>query len=703
MSDSQPVNSDMPTTDLLNVMQQLAVQGAVRQLDYQFARFIASQQPDSNLSVPFIAGLASSELGKGHICVPMDRVDIAACLGLYGEQAQLLQEKLAGIDWKKELESSPVVGRNGEAKPLILDGAKLYLHRYWHYEVVLSQTLRDLMSPIVLEPAQATRLKTTLDHLFARSYQYLFSTIVHSEQSHQVMRQQWVCDHLDVVAPETLDWNAIDNVLVSAKKVTDLSSLDALVPQSACLNWQKVAAAVALTRRFAVISGGPGTGKTTTVAKLLAALVQQGSDLGGVPDIKLVAPTGKAAARLTESIGKAVDVLPIDPNIRDQIPTDSSTIHRLLGAIPGRAEFRHHKDNPLHLDILVVDEASMVDLSMMYKLVDAMPPNARLILLGDKDQLASVEAGAVLGDICDFSEQFMSPAQSQQIATLTGYDAVSRQHSTSAPPIVDCLCMLQKSYRFDARSGIGQLAKAINSGHPIRVEKVWEQGFGDIAHYDLDKDTYQQMLKMVTAGYAPYLQEANRKVSLDELPSAKAKQVLKLFSECRLLCAIREGDFGLVGLNHRIEQSLRKQNKLPTTDDVWYPGRPVMVTRNDHALGLYNGDIGICMLDESEEVPRLRVYFELPDGTVKGVLPSRVPEHETAYAMTIHKSQGSEFEHTIMVLPPSFSPILTRELIYTGITRAKKKLDLFGERNVMNRGVKVKTLRASGLAGRLDW
>ncbi len=701
MLKTQKVNADISTEDLLNVMLQLTNQGIVRQLDYQFAQFIASQQPSSNLSVPFIAGLVSSELGKGHICVPMDRVDIPACLGLYGEQSQILQGKLAGIDWKKELENSPVVGGRGESKPLILDGMNLYLHRYWHYEVVLSQALRDLMSPIVLEPNQATRLKTTLDHMFARSYQYLFSTTVHSKKNQQIERQQWVCDHLDVVAPEELDWNTIDHVLVNATKVTDLYVLDSLVPQSVCLNWQKVAAAVALTRRFAVISGGPGTGKTTTVAKLLAALVQQGSDLGDVPDIKLVAPTGKAAARLTESIGKAVEVLPIEPSIRDQIPTDSSTIHRLLGTIPGRAEFRHHKENPLHLDILVVDEASMVDLSMMYKLVDAMPPSARLILLGDKDQLASVEAGAVLGDICDFSDRAMSSEQSQKIATLTGYNAVISQYSAPSPPIVDCLCMLQKSYRFDARSGIGQLAKAINSGHPIRVEKVWEQGFDDIAHHDLDKDTYQLMLKMITAGYAPYLQEVSRSISLDESPNVKAKQALKLFSECRLLCAIREGDFGLTGLNHRIEQRLKNQNKLPTNDEVWYPGRPVMVTRNDHALGLYNGDIGVCMLDESGEVPRLRVYFELPDSTVKGVLPSRVPEHETAYAMTIHKSQGSEFEHTIMVLPPNFSPILTRELIYTGVTRAKKKLDLFGEKAVINRSVKVKTLRASGLAKRL--
>jgi exodeoxyribonuclease V alpha subunit len=686
---------------MLKLLQQLTEQGIVRQLDYQFAQFIASQQSENGENIPFMAGLVSAELGKGHICIPMDKVDLVTCLGLYGDQAEALRNQFSSIDWQSELLASSLVGKSGEAKPLILDGANLYLHRYWHYETSLSQTLKKLMSPIPLSNDQINRFKTTLNHLFARNYHYLFSAVTKADQSSQVQRQQWMCDHLDVVNSNSLDWEAIDKVITHANKVTDLEALNDLVPQSACLNWQKVAAAVALTRRFAVISGGPGTGKTTTVTKLLAALVQQGSDIGEVPTIKLVAPTGKAAARLTESIGKAVDALPVEPEIRARIPTESSTIHRLLGAIPGRAEFRHHSDNPLHLDILVVDEASMVDLSMMHKLVQALPPQARLILLGDKDQLASVEAGAVLGDICDFSDQHMSATQSQQISALTGFSVIAKHVSTQAPAIVDCLCMLQKSYRFDARSGIGQLAKAINSGQPIQVEKVWNQGFKDIAHHDLDKAVYQTMLNMAAKGYDSYLQAVTRPLDHDETPSLKARQVLKLFSQCRLLCAIREGDFGVTGLNTRIEQLLRKKGKLPATDELWYPGRPVMVTRNDHSLGLYNGDIGVCMLDESEETPRLRVYFELPDGTVKGALPSRVPEHETAYAMTIHKSQGSEFEHTIMVLPPNYRPILTRELIYTGITRAKKQLDLFGDRAVMSRGVKVKTLRASGLASRL--
>lgn len=473
---------------------------------------------------------------------------------------------------------------------------------------------------------------------------------------------------------------------------------------------------MALSRRFAVISGGPGTGKTTTVTKLLSAMVEQSLSQGKTPTIKLVAPTGKAAARLTESIGKAIEQLPLAPEVKANIPTESSTLHRLLGAIPNRAEFRHNRRNPLHLDILVVDEASMVDLSMMYKLVDALPEHARLILLGDKDQLASVEAGAVLGDICSFNSTGYSTAQGNLIAEMTGFDAIAKPRQAKAgsanpPAIADSLCMLQKSYRFDARSGIGQLAKAINNGSANQVDQVFAKGFGDIENHPLSSDSYNLMLRTLVHEYGAYLNRMN--VPLEELETqeARAKSVLDLFSQCRLLCSIREGDFGVKGLNHRIERALAARRLVnPHNDELWYHGRPVMVTRNDHGLGLYNGDIGICMLEadassssstDDNSAPRLKVYFELPDGSVKAVLPSRVPDHETAYAMTIHKSQGSEFDLTLMILPPDFSPILTRELIYTGITRAKKRLMMFSDTNVLKRGIKVKTERVSGLGSRL--
>ncbi|MDW6017923.1 exodeoxyribonuclease V subunit alpha [Vibrio plantisponsor] len=721
------------STQALDVLARLAKQGSIRQLDYQFARFVASLLSGDELSAEeksaflLLVAAVSAELGKGNICLALwdshgSSVDLSAKLGLYGEAALAVNPLWVNADWNRILPNSKLVGLQGEAVPLMFDGQRLYLHRYWHYEVTLAHRLQSFGSPMILKPTdvqkpiQAQKLRELLDVLFERDYRFLFKALKSSETS-QVSRQRMVCDFLDVVDDGQLNWTAIDAVLTSVQRMEDLQPLNTLVPASSCLNWQKVAAAVALTRRFAVISGGPGTGKTTTVTKLLAALIRQSQQQGHTPNIKLVAPTGKAAARLTESIGKAVESLAVEPDLKSAIPTTSSTIHRLLGAIPGSAEFRHHNKNPLHLDVLVVDEASMVDLSMMVKLVDALPSHARLILLGDKDQLASVEAGAVLGDICSFIDNGYSAAQGKLLSELTGFhtlgNSVSSTHSkTSHSSVADSLCMLQKSYRFDARSGIGQLAKAINSGRAAKVDEVWNQDFSDINHYPLSSDNYNQMIKSLVDAYSVYLQRAGKRNKADvitdaveslqlETMASEAKAVLKAFSQSRLLCAVREGDFGVLGLNHRIERALAARNLIKTQQELWYHGRPVMVTLNDHALGLYNGDIGICMRDEEDAEQRLKVYFELPDGSVKAVLPSRVPQHETAFAMTIHKSQGSEFEFTAMILPPEYSPIVTRELIYTGITRAKERLALYCDIGVLKRGIQFKTERASGLVERL--
>ncbi|WP_282177820.1 exodeoxyribonuclease V subunit alpha [Vibrio nereis] len=698
-------------TNLVATLKQLADKGSVRQLDYQFARFILAQSQDEQLA--FIAGVVSSELGKGHICLPLSdsqgqSTDLAAKLGLFGDSALELNQQLVTIDWAKKLANVSLVGKSGEPVPMIFDGERLYLHRYWHYEVALAERLNSFGLPMNLKLDEVKKLAELLDHLFARNYRYLFEDLKKAEQTGQsshVLRQRMVCDHLDVVNEENLDWPAIDPKLIGVSRVEQLTVLNELVPLSHCVNWQKVAAAVALTRNFAVISGGPGTGKTTTVTKLLAALIEQSKRGDELPTIKLVAPTGKAAARLTESIGKAVAQLPVSPELKQAIPTDASTIHRLLGAIPNSAEFRHNQSNPLHLDILVVDEASMVDLPMMYKLVDALPKYARLILLGDKDQLASVEAGAVLGDICSFNQFGYSSGQAQLVSQLTGYQTLSRGVSQSES-IADSLCMLQKSYRFDARSGIGQLAKAVNAGSVQRVDLVWQKAFADIKNFPIDSQHYNQLIQTLVGEYSGYLNrmdqiELNPDTEEPESIEQRAKATLDAFSKCRLLCAIREGDFGVTGLNLRVEKALAARKLIKVSDEIWYHGRPVMVTRNDHALGLYNGDIGICIRTDVDGESKLKVFFELPDGSVKSVLPSRVPEHETAYAMTIHKSQGSEFDHTLMILPPEFTPILTRELIYTGITRAKNRLSLYADERVVKRGIKVRTERASGLVSRL--
>lgn len=454
-------------------------------------------------------------------------------------------------------------------------------------------------------------------------------------------------------------------------------------------NWQKIAAAVALTRKTSVISGGPGTGKTTTVAKLLAAMIRLQS---GKLRIQLTAPTGKAAARLTESLGKALRALPVTEEERSRFPAEATTLHRLLGAQPDSQRLRYHAGNPLHLDVLVVDEASMVDLPMMANLIAALPQHARVIFLGDRDQLASVEAGAVLGDICRCAEAGYSVKRARMLSELTGCK-VDGIDDNSVSTVRDSICLLRKSYRFDAKSGIGQLATAVNAGDVRAAEQAFQRGFTDIRRVDLaDGDAWQQMLDEAIEGYRDYLQLLHNK--------AEPAKVLDAFGRYQLLCALREGPFGVSGLNERIVQMLMRKQLIdkPVSAGKWYAGRPVMIARNERSLGLFNGDIGIAMYDAEGA---LKVFFPLPDGTIKAVQPSRLPPHETAWAMTVHKSQGSEFDHTALVLPNQFLPVLTRELVYTAITRARKQLTLYSDKTVFSRAVQLRTLRRSGLVDRL--
>ncbi|HDR2342736.1 TPA: exodeoxyribonuclease V subunit alpha [Enterobacter kobei] len=460
--------------------------------------------------------------------------------------------------------------------------------------------------------------------------------------------------------------------------------LDTLFTSDDATDWQKVAAAVALTRRISVISGGPGTGKTTTVAKLLAALIQ----LSGEQKcrIRLAAPTGKAAARLTESLGGALQKLPLTGEQLALLPNEASTLHRLLGAQPGSQRLRYHAGNPLHLDVLVVDEASMIDLTMMSRLIDALPPHARVIFLGDRDQLASVEAGAVLGDICTYASLGYTAERAEELARLTGCSLAAEQHSI-AGALRDSLCLLQKSYRFGSDSGIGQLASAVNRGDRHTTCAVFDGTFTDIEKKSLQSgEEYQAMLDDALLGYQHFLTGVQQQ--------RPPEQVIAAFGEYQLLCALREGPFGVSGLNDRLEQLLAQKRKINRTlHSRWYEGRPVMISRNDSALGLFNGDIGIA-LDRGQG---LRVWFQMPDGSVKSFQPSRLPEHETAWAMTVHKSQGSEFNHAALILPTQLSPVVTRELIYTAITRARQRLSLYTDERVLMQAIATRTERRSGL------
>jgi exodeoxyribonuclease V alpha subunit len=495
-------------------------------------------------------------------------------------------------------------------------------------------------------------------------------------------------------------------------------------------DWQKLACALAARSAFTIVTGGPGTGKTTTVVKLLALLQSQAlaGDAARALRIRLAAPTGKAAARLSESIASAVARLPLDAfaqgeAIRDAIPVAVTTLHRLLGTRPNSRRFTHHAGNPLALEVLVIDEASMVDLEMMNAVLDALPEHARLILLGDKDQLASVEAGAVLGELCQRAGAGNYTRATQDwLEAVTGERIDAALVNDAGSALDQSIAMLRFSHRFSKESGIGQLAEAVNSGEPARVAKVWAHGHADLAFIESMEKGDASLKALVVDGvaaspqgdaavdarhgYRQYLQTLR-----DKQPSHDAAQpafdawanaVLDAHGEFQLLCALRRGAWGVEGLNRRVAHLLQQEGLIAATGE-WYVGRPVLVTRNDYELGLMNGDIGITLaLPSSDGGWSLRVAFGAGDGSerIKWVLPSRLQAVETVFALTVHKSQGSEFTHAALVLPDTSSPVLTRELVYTGITRARSFLTIAsaGGRPIVERAVQACVLRASGLS-----
>lgn len=458
------------------------------------------------------------------------------------------------------------------------------------------------------------------------------------------------------------------------------ASLDRLFPDRS--GEQRMAALVAVARRFCIISGGPGTGKTTTVVKILALLAEQAL-LRGKPKlhVTLVAPTGKAAARLRESIEAQREKLDVDARIRDLVPVETSTIHRALGAVPGSSRFRHHADHPLPTDVLLVDEASMVDVALMSRLVEAVPPHARLILLGDRNQLASVEAGAILGDLCGpprpagfsgFSRGFV-----EHIAKLTGDELPAGGNGG----LEDCVVQLRKNYRYPEGSGIALLAQAINDGDADAVLEVLQAGHEDVSWGG-------DLRKHVVAGYAPYLREKDPRASFEA------------FGRFRVLAAHRRGPQGVEKLNAMVAEALAEEGLLRPVGQH-YAKRPVMVRENDYQVGLFNGDVGL-VLPDPEDGDAMRAWFFGADGKARRLAPSRLPPHETVFAMTVHKAQGSEFDEVAVVLPGEGSAIVTRELLYTAVTRARGRVRVVGEVDVIERCAATALARASGLAQRLS-
>ncbi len=416
-------------------------------------------------------------------------------------------------------------------------------------------------------------------------------------------------------------------------------------------NWQLEAARCVLSSHFTIITGGPGTGKTTAVVKIVAMLLAQAHSAGNRLNIALAAPTGKAAKRLQQSIIGSRGQLPSAAHIVELIPTKVITLHRLLGPIRLSPYFQHRADNPLPHDLVVVDEASMIDLALMSKLVDALKPHTKLILLGDKNQLASVESGAVLADLI---EAF--PGKSAE---------------------------LKASFRFD--ENIKAVAEGVNEQH---AEDLWQALTG--GHYNNVSLLSKGVVERVVEQSHHYWQQISEQQSFAAIMSA--------FGRFQCIASNRIGPLGVIDINERVEEMLADRRLIERENrGGWYHGRPTIITRNIPELGLYNGDVGIALNDPNAG---LRVYFEGEEG-VRDFIPSRIPHCETAWAMTVHKSQGSEFDSVLIVFPEVINPVLTRELIYTAITRARRTVELAVTEEIWHAGIGERIVRHSGLAQKI--
>ncbi len=588
-----------------------------------------------------IAGRAARALSlatsAGHVCLPLADLVDAQAPGAPPDAAA----------WRQALRASGVVGAPTDVQrlPLVLDDEdRLYLQRDFMFERRLAARLAHCVRPLP-RPGAVEHQRT------ARQLAQLFAG------------------------------NARDNGAV---------------------DWQQLAAAMALRGRLTVISGGPGTGKTTTVVNLLACLLARQSDAR----IVLAAPTGKAAARLSEALRQRAGHLP--EAMRERLPTESFTLHRLLGVRPpgqvaeAGSLFLHHAGNPLALDVLVVDEASMLDLALATRLLEAVPEPARIVLLGDKDQLSAVESGAVFAELS--ADPRLSPAARQDLAGLCG---VAADRIVPAAPVQpsalrDCVVWFNRNFRFAADSGIGRLAADTVAGRADSALAWLRAGADPSVQWIADESPAPQPAtwQAVTEGFGPYLAALQSALAGGTTAAAQAQSVTEAFNRFRVLCAVHDGPRGVAAINRWVARQLCQNlgQPAPETGRAWFAGRPVMVLQNDAALRLFNGDIGITLPDANG---MLAVYFPAADGGLRTVAPLRLPPHQTAFAMTVHKSQGSEFNAVLVLLPAQRSRVLGRELLYTAITRARQRVVLVASAPVLVAAINARSQRRSGLLARL--
>lgn len=646
---------------MLTLLSHLKSENLISELNYQFAKLINRKQQayaysplQQNLAV-LLSALVSFNVMQGHSCI---RLNSALALNPFGLKGKTLAqdytllilqkiEHISPLEWQSVLaDHIAFSSRPDHIAPLLFQHERLYFYRYWQAE-----------------------------HRIARYFQQAVNSA-------------------DEFA------NDDQHSVILARFFTPQTQID----------WQQIAVATALAKPFCLISGGPGTGKTRTVAILLAALQLKQLTLSQ-PLLKmaLVAPTGKAAARLKESITANMAQLDIPHSLKESVPQQASTIHSLIGIRPDCDTPRHHPKNPLHLDLVVVDEASMIDLFVMEKLLNALKPQTRLIMLGDKDQLASVEAGNAMGELGTLTTLGYSQTHSQYLTKATGYPIFSQNQRV--PPICDALCHLRHSYRFDEKSGIGQLAAHINAKQAVGSWRILAnrdyadlnlQPYPAVTQFS-DKRQWQQacvnqVVERAVYYYRDYL--ALVKQRLTSPTQVSVADIFQAFQKVRFLSALRVGELGVERLNQTIAEALQTAHLVQFKQSrESYLGKPILITENAPQQQIFSGDVGIILPDEQGKP---RIYFETTiDGKPLSISPSRVPSYESAYVMTVHKSQGSEFEHTLLIMPLTFSPVLTKELLYTAVTRAKCRFTLFSEEMIWKKAVQADIQRQSGLNAQL--
>lgn len=573
------------------------------------------------------AYLLSKKLSEGHICLDLEILPAAEDLPAFYNYSSIGSQLL---------ETIPLVGKDGDDRhPFVLYQNRLYLQRYFRYETGFLERIRQFLAAE----------KEQLPHRLALLQQHrTFISQLFTKPGNHTNTQEDLAD------------------------------------------WPLAAVITGILHNFTIITGGPGTGKTTTVAKILAILYATNPEL----KVALAAPTGKAAARMAESLRQTT--LPLEATVLEKFQAlHPSTIHRLLKPIAGTPAFRHNREQPLSYDVVIIDECSMIDVALFAKLLDAIAPGTRLLLLGDKDQLASVEAGSLFGDLC-LAQPVLNLFSAERLSLINGFiddpqyhipaSHISNDHSH---PLFEHLIELRRSHRFTGHTGIGSFSKAVIKNDVEGLQQFLPPATDE--QVIIDPLYSHELFEKFVAGYAAFIAEKD------------ISTALKKMNALRVLCAVREGEQGLYAINSRIEKYLDSKKLIQYTVP-FYENRPIILTRNYYEHGLFNGDTGIIRANDQGV---LMAWFEDSTGTLRSIMPGYLSEAETVFAMTIHKSQGSEFEEVLVVLPSlADAPLLTRELLYTAVTRAKKRVYIQGTAATVLAAAQRVVERASGIATRFQ-